>query len=150
MRAVVQRVSNAGVTIGSQPRIGIGPGLLILLGVAKGDSEAEAEWLARKILGLRIFEDDQQKMNRSVCDMGGDLLVISQFTLYGDCRKGRRPGFDQAAPPEIAIPLYRRFIEYLQTSGLTIREGEFGALMEVDLINHGPVTFIIESPANSL
>lgn len=150
MRAVVQRVSSAGVTIGSQPRIGIGSGLLVLLGVAKGDSESEADWLARKILGLRIFEDDERKMNRSVCDIGGDLLVISQFTLYGDCRKGRRPGFDLAAPPEIAIPLYRRFIHQLHASGLTVREGEFGAVMDVDLVNHGPVTLIVESPANSL
>jgi D-tyrosyl-tRNA(Tyr) deacylase len=122
----------------------------VFLGVAKGDTEADADWLARKILSLRIFEDDQGKMNRSVLDVEGDLLVISQFTLQGDCRKGRRPGFDQSAPPDTAIPLYRRFIEQLQTSELTVREGEFGALMDVDLVNHGPVTLIVESPANSL
>lgn len=148
MRAVVQRVSSAGVTTESRPRIGIASGLLILLGVAKEDSAADADWLARKILGLRMFEDDQRKMNRSICDVQGDLLVISQFTLYGDCRKGRRPGFDQAAPPETAIPLYRRFLEHLMTSGLTVREGEFGAVMDVDLVNHGPVTLIVESPDN--
>ena len=103
MRAVIQRVSEAGVSIESKPRVGIGQGLLVLLGVRKGDGEEDACWLAKKILGLRIFEDEERKLNRSVEDVGGGLLVISQFTLYGDCRKGRRPGFDQAAPPAEAI-----------------------------------------------
>ena len=149
MRAVVQRVSQAGVTIEAERRIGIEQGLLILLGVRKGDSEEDALWLARKILGLRIFEDEQRKMNRSVEEIGGQLLVISQFTLYGDCRKGRRPGFDQAAAPDDAIPLYEFFIQQLTQSGLTVRQGKFGALMDVDLVNHGPVTLILESSAST-
>lgn len=146
MRAVIQRVSEAGVTVESKPRVGIGRGLLILLGVRKGDGEEDARWLAKKILGLRIFEDEARKMNRSVEEVGGALLVISQFTLYGDCRKGRRPGFDQAAPPGEAIPLYEMFIRELSQSGLEVRHGEFGALMQVDLLNQGPVTLVIDSP----
>ena len=126
MRAVVQRVSKAGVTTKTRDREGIGPGLLVLLGVKKGDSESECKWLAQKILGLRIFEDDQGKMNRSVVDLGGDILVISQFTLYGDCRKGRRPGFDQAAPPEVAIPLYKQFLRDIALSTLPTGNKEEG------------------------
>jgi len=147
MRAVVQRVSKAGVSIESKPRIGIDQGLLILLGVRKGDTREDACWLAKKILGMRIFEDEHRKLNRSIEDFGGQLLVVSQFTLYGDCRKGRRPGFDQAAPPEVAIPLYERFIEELSASNLVVKQGEFGAMMDIDLINRGPVTLIVESPS---
>ena len=148
MRAVVQRVSQAGVTVQSKPRVSIAQGLLVLLGVRKGDTERDAQWLAGKILTLRIFEDDERKMNRSVLDIQGELLVVSQFTLYGDCRKGRRPGFDQAAPPQEAIPLYEHFIRELVASGLVVQCGEFGALMDVDLVNRGPVTLIVESPEN--
>jgi len=134
------------VSVESKPRVGIGRGLLILLGVRKGDTEEDACWLAKKILGVRIFEDEARKLNRSVEEVQGALLVISQFTLYGDCRKGRRPGFDQAAPPAEAIPLYEMFIRELSQSGLEVRHGEFGALMRVDLVNQGPVTLIIDSP----
>jgi D-tyrosyl-tRNA(Tyr) deacylase len=149
MRAVLQRVSQAGVTVENKDRVGIDQGLVVLVAVRKDDSEEAAVWLAQKVLALRVFEDEQRKMNRSVVDVRGQVLVISQFTLYGECRKGRRPGFDQSAPPEIAIPLYRRFIEELKTSGLTVCEGEFGAMMAVDLINQGPVTLILDSPCGS-
>ena len=147
MRTVIQRVSKAGVSVNSGPRTGIGGGLLVLLGIRKGDDEKDALWMAKKILALRIFEDDQRKLNRSVEDVQGEILVISQFTLYGDCRKGRRPGFDQAAPPDVAIPLYEKFIREISLSGLKVEQGEFGALMDIDLVNHGPVTLIIDSPA---
>lgn len=150
MRAVIQRVSEAGVTVESKPRVGIGRGLLVLLGVRKGDTEESACWLARKILGLRIFEDEERKLNRSVEDVHGDLLVVSQFTLYGDCRKGRRPGFDQAAPPSEAIPLYEKFMMELSRSGLRVCHGEFGAMMDVDLVNRGPVTLIVDSARSGL
>jgi D-tyrosyl-tRNA(Tyr) deacylase len=146
MRAVVQRVSQAGVTADSGPRTGIGPGLLVLLGVCKGDTESEAEWLAKKITGLRIFEDEAGKMNLSLGDIGGEMLIISQFTLYGDCRKGRRPGFDKAAPPDEAEKLYEYFISQVRSRGIPIRHGTFGAMMEVDLVNSGPVTLIINTP----
>jgi len=146
MRAVLQRVSRAGVSVNSGPRVEIGPGLLVLLGIRKGDTEEEVDWLVKKILALRIFEDDQRKLNRSIMDVGGDLLVVSQFTLYGDCRKGRRPGFDQAARPEEAIPLYESFLEKSRQSGLVVRQGEFGALMDVELVNHGPVPLNVDTP----
>ena len=133
----------------SNPRVGIGRGLLILLAVHRDDTKEDARWLARKILGLRVFEDEQRKLNRSVEDAGGELLVISQFTLYGDCRKGRRPGFDQAARPDRAIPLYDRFIQELSVSGLRVYQGEFGAMMDVDLVNQGPVTLIVDSVRSS-
>lgn len=145
MKAVVQRVKNAAVTIDEELRSTIGHGLLVLLGIGKNDDDIAAKWLADKIAHLRIFSDDQGKMNRSVLDIDGQVLVISQFTLFGDCRKGRRPGFFDAAQPEQAIPLYRLFITTLQESGLAVKEGEFGAMMNVALINEGPVTIILDS-----
>ena len=140
MRAVVQRVSRASVTVDGEPVSEIGPGLLVLLGVRRGDGEAEADWVVRKLLALRIFEDDQGRMNQSVTDVGGAILCVSQFTLYGDARKGNRPGFTDAAPPEEAEPLYERV-----RAGLGAEGGRFGAHMVVDLANDGPVTLIVEA-----
>ena len=145
MRAVVQRVSAASVDVEGKTVGAIEQGLMVLLGVAHGDGEEQAQWLATKIAGLRIFEDDQGKMNRSLLDVGGDALVVSQFTLYGDCRKGRRPSFSGAAPPEIAEPLCERFVALLQKAGVgRVESGVFGAHMEVELRNDGPVTLILE------
>ncbi len=145
MRAVVQRVSRGAVSIGGEKKGEIGPGLVILLGVKHGDTENDAKYLADKCVNLRIFADDEGKFNRSALDVGADLLVISQFTLYGDTRKGRRPSFIEAAPPEISEPLYEKFVEYLRQSGLKVATGEFGAMMLVEIFNDGPVTLIVES-----
>ena len=145
MRSVVQRVSRAQVTIDQEPVGTIGPGVVVLLGIHKDDSEREAQWLADKIVGLRIFEDDKGLMNRSLLDVGGEMLIVSQFTLYGDCRKGRRPGYSSAARPEIAEPLYEHFIHMVQQQGVTTATGRFGAMMQVELINDGPVTLLLDS-----
>jgi len=146
MRAVVQRVKRSSVTIDGRVVSEIGPGLLVLLGVHTNDTEAEATWLVNKIIGLRIFGDDEGKMNRSLTDIGGGLLVVSQFTLYGDARKGRRPSFDQAAVPAVAIPLYESFCAQARAQGVTVATGEFGAMMDVELVNDGPVTLVIDTP----
>lgn len=146
MRVVVQRVSQASVTIDEVVVGQIGKGLLVLVGVTRDDGDAEIAFLADKIVNLRIFPDDADKMNRSLLDIGGELLVVSQFTLYGDCRKGRRPSFIDAAGPDIAIPLYEQFVERLRNSGLKVETGRFGAMMQVALTNDGPVTLIIDSP----
>jgi len=138
-------VSQARVTVAGEGAGEIGPGLLVLLGVARGDDEGAARFLADKIAGLRIFEDEAGKMNRSVLDVGGAVLVVSQFTLLGDCRKGRRPSFVQAADPDLAIPLYESFIHHLKRGSLTVETGVFGAMMDVSLVNQGPVTLILES-----
>jgi D-tyrosyl-tRNA(Tyr) deacylase len=145
MRAVIQRVSEARVTVAGSVLGEIGPGLLALLGVAKLDTPADAEFLAEKILNLRVFPDEAGKMNRSLLDVTGALLVISQFTLYGDCRKGRRPSFDDAAPAEQARPLYEHFVEVARRSGVRVETGVFQAHMEVSLVNDGPVTLLVES-----
>ncbi|QDU63855.1 D-tyrosyl-tRNA(Tyr) deacylase [Planctomycetes bacterium Pan216] len=147
MRVLVQRVSRASVTIEGEVVGAIGQGLLVLLGITASDGDAQIEFLAEKLLGLRIFPDDEGKMNRSVRDIGGGLLVVSQFTLYGDCRKGRRPSFIDAAPPPISEPLYERFVERLRRSELEVQTGRFGAMMDVELVNDGPVTLMIEAPA---
>ena len=145
MRAVVQRVSKASVTVDGEVVGTIGRGVMILLGVTHGDEEEQARWLARKIAGLRIYEDVEGKMNRGLLDVGGEALVVSQFTLYGDCRKGRRPSFTHAARPEVAEPLCERFIELLREAGLgRVESGVFGAHMMVEIHNDGPVTLIIE------
>jgi D-tyrosyl-tRNA(Tyr) deacylase len=144
MRAVLQRVAEARVRIDGAVVGEIGRGLLVLLGVAPGDAEEQARWLADKIVGLRIFADAEDKMNLSVADVEGGVLVVSQFTLYGDCSKGRRPSFIAAAPPEIAVPLYEKFVEAVKAHGVPVATGQFGALMQVELINDGPVTLILE------
>ncbi len=144
MRALLQRVTEARVVVDEAVTGEIGPGLLVLLGVSKQDTEADADFVAQKILNLRIFEDDQGKMNLSVLDTGGALLVVSQFTLYGDCRKGRRPSFDDAAPAEQARALYEYFVAAARRS-VRVETGIFQAHMSVSLTNDGPVTLIVES-----
>ena len=145
MKAVIQRVSQARVVIDSSEYSRIGSGLLVLLGVENGDTTADAAALAKKILELRIFEDDAGKMNLSVIDTGGEILTVSQFTLLGDCRKGRRPSFDAAAPPETAKLLYERFVEEIQATGIHTGTGVFQANMDVELVNRGPVTFVLDT-----
>lgn len=149
MRAVVQRVSRASVSTEGRTVAAVGPGLLILLGVAAGDDERDAAYLAAKIGHLRVFADDERRMNRSLLDVAGEALVVSQFTLHGDCRKGRRPDFTRAAPPADAERLYDRFIEELSALGVPTRAGEFGAMMAVSLTNDGPVTLILRSPSEA-
>ncbi|GBD32383.1 D-aminoacyl-tRNA deacylase [bacterium HR33] len=144
MRAVVQRVSRASVSIDGREVGAIGKGLLVLLGVARGDDRNKVAWMADKIAGLRIFSDEEGKMNRDLASVGGEVLVVSQFTLYGDVSRGRRPSFVEAAPPEEAIPLYEEFIAALRQRGLRVATGEFGAMMQVELVNDGPVTLVIE------
>lgn len=145
MRAVVQRVSRASVTVNREIVGQIGTGLLVLLGVAPDDTAADVNWLADKIANLRVFRDDEGKMNRSVTDVGGSVLVVSQFTLFADCSKGRRPSFIGAARPEIAVPLYETFVDELRALGIPVQTGAFGADMDVELVNQGPVTLIIDS-----
>lgn len=146
MRVVLQRVSTARVMVEAEVVGAIDRGLLVLLGVAPDDTEEDVRWLADKIVGLRIFNDDEGKMNRSVTDIGGAILIVSQFTLHGDCRKGRRPSFIAAAGPEIAIPLYESFIAAIRAWGIPTQTGRFGAMMQVELTNDGPVTLILDSP----
>jgi D-tyrosyl-tRNA(Tyr) deacylase len=141
---VVQRVSAASVTVAERETGAIGRGLLILLGVTTGDTEAEARFIADKCVNLRIFADEEGKMNRSVLDIGGEILVVSQFTLYGDCRRGRRPSFVAAAPPAVSEPLYEYFVKQIAAAGLKTATGVFGASMRVRLENEGPVTLIVE------
>jgi D-tyrosyl-tRNA(Tyr) deacylase len=145
MRAVIQRVSRARVVIEGQEHSRIEAGILVLLGVEKEDTEQDAELLARRIVELRIFEDDAGKMNRSLMEAGGQMLAVSQFTLLGDCRRGRRPSFDPAAPPDVARTLYDRFVGEVRTLGIPIATGVFQAMMDVELTNQGPVTFILDS-----
>ncbi len=145
MRAVVQRVSQASVTVGDEVVGAIGQGLLILLGIGVGDSEAEARLLAEKTANLRIFADEEGRFNRSLLDIGGEALVVSQFTLYADTRRGRRPSFSDAAPPEIAAPLVDVFASELRRLGVAVSTGRFGAMMRVALVNDGPVTILLDS-----
>jgi len=144
MRAVVQRVTRSSVSVAGEAVGAIGVGLNVLIGVKEGDTEEEARWLAQKVAGLRIFEDDAGKMNRSLLEVGGEALVISQFTLYGDAHKGRRPSFIQAARPEVADPLIGRFVEFLRAEGVPVQTGIFQAMMLVEILNDGPVTIILE------
>ena len=145
MRAVLTRVKHASVTIDGKVHGQIGEGFLILLGITHEDTEAQAVKLADKLTGLRIFEDENGKMNRGLDEVKGELLVVSQFTLYGDCRKGNRPAFVAAARPETAVPLYQRFIQKLREAGVPVETGEFGADMEVSLCNDGPVTILMDT-----
>lgn len=145
MRGVVQRVSRARVVVDSEVVGQIGPGFVVLLGVAKEDTLESADYMADKVANLRVFEDQEGKMNRSLLEAGGAVLAVSQFTLYGDVRRGRRPGFDRAARPEQAEPLYQRFVERLRALGLTVETGRFQTHMEVELVNDGPVTILVDS-----
>jgi D-tyrosyl-tRNA(Tyr) deacylase len=145
MRAVVQRVSRAAVRVDGADVSGIGPGLLVLLGVARGDGESDAEQLAERVVHLRVFPDGAGQMNLSVQEAGGALLVVSQFTLLGDCRRGRRPSYVEAAPPEEAVRLYQHFVETARRSGLPVEQGVFRAMMDVELVNQGPVTLLLDS-----
>jgi D-tyrosyl-tRNA(Tyr) deacylase len=145
MRAVVQRVSRARVLVDGEVAGAIERGLLVLLGVARTDTPEQAQWLADKVVSLRLFEDDEGKMNRDVTEVGGGVLVVSQFTLYGDCRKGRRPSFVEATPPESAIPLYEDFVSAVRARGVPTATGRFRAMMQVELVNDGPVTLILDS-----
>jgi len=149
MRAVIQRVSQASVTIEGRVVGVIQRGLAILVGIRTGDTEAEAQWMASKIATLRIFDDDEGKLNRSVLDVGGSALVVSQFTLYGDARKGRRPSYTEAAPPDVAEPLIRRLVELLEAKGVSVQTGVFRAHMLVEIYNDGPVTILLEQDAPS-
>jgi D-aminoacyl-tRNA deacylase len=145
MRAVVQRVSRAQVRVGDEVAGEIGPGLLVLLGVGNDDSYADADYLAEKIVGLRIFEDAHGKMNLGLAETGGSVLAVSQFTLYGDVRRGKRPSFDTAASPEKARTLYEYFVERIRAAGLRCETGRFQEMMQVELINDGPVTILLDS-----
>jgi D-tyrosyl-tRNA(Tyr) deacylase len=144
VRVIVQRVARARVTVGDRVTGEIGRGLLLLVGFTHDDGEAELKWMAEKLLGLRIFSDDKGKMNQAIDEIGGALLVVPQFTLYGDADKGRRPSFVAAARPEAAIPLYERFVVELRGHGARVETGEFGAMMQVELVNDGPVTLWLE------
>ena len=145
MRAVVQRVSEASVSVDGNVTGAVGVGLCVLVGFGQGDTDSDAEWMADKVVDLRIFEDEQGKMNRSVVEVGGGVLAISQFTLFGDARKGTRPGFVDAARPEVAQPLYARFCERVRARGLQVGEGVFRATMQVRIVNEGPVTLLLDS-----
>ena len=146
MRAVIQRVTQSSVTVDQETVGSIGQGLMVLLGVGKSDTEKDADYLSEKIVNLRIFEDRDGKLNRSLLDIGGQMLVVSQFTLMADCRKGRRPSFIAAAPPDEADRLYLYFAEQVRHKGVTVETGRFRAMMQVALVNDGPVTIILESP----
>ena len=144
MRAVVQRVSKASVTVEDLVVGSIASGILVFLGITQGDSKEQVGWLVSKLIQLRIFTDEEGKMNKSLLDIQGSLLVVSQFTLYGDCNEGRRPSFTKAAPSEVAKPLYEAFIKEVKAKGIPVQSGIFGATMQVSLVNEGPVTLILE------
>jgi len=147
MRVVLQRVSRASVTIAGRVVGAIGTGFCLLVGFTHGDTAAQVDWMAEKVSGLRLFSDPEGKMNLGLADVRGAVLVVSQFTLYGDAGKGRRPSFLEAARPEVAIPLYEAFVAALRARGLEVQTGEFGAMMEVELLNDGPVTLILDRSA---
>lgn len=149
MKAVIQRVKESSVTVDGKPVSRIGPGLMVLLGVAQTDRESDAAYLAEKTVNLRIFEDENNKMNRSLKETGQSMLVVSQFTLLGDCRKGRRPSFVNAAPPDKAQSLYTYFVQKVKAMDINVETGQFRAMMDVSLINDGPVTLILESPPHA-
>ncbi len=144
MKALIQRVKHASVSINSELYSEIEGGLLVFLGVEKGDTVENAVKMAKKLAVLRVFEDENEKMNKSILDTGGEMLVVSQFTLCGDCKKGTRPSFDKSAPPETARELYEKFVDFIKSENIPVKTGKFGAKMEVSLLNNGPVTFILE------
>ena len=144
MRVVLQRVRRASVTIDGCVTGAVGPGYCLLVGFEHDDTDREVDWMADKIAGLRLFADEAGKMNRSLDEVGGEILVVSQFTLYGDVQRGRRPSFIRAARPDVAIPLYEQFVQALRTRGITVATGEFGAMMDVEIHNDGPVTLVLE------
>ena len=146
MRACVQRVSEAAVTVDGETTGAIGRGFVVLLGVAADDGSGEVAWMANKLVGLRVFEDDAGKMNRSIDEIGGSMLVVSQFTLHGDCRKGRRPSFVGAAEPVLAERLYNDFVVAVRDHGIEVATGRFRAMMQVALVNDGPVTLVVDTP----
>lgn len=148
MRTVIQRVSSAAVSIGGQITGKIPGGLVVFVGIKANDTLEDLRWMVEKIINLRIFEDQNGKMNLSLADIDGEMLIISQFTLYGDCRKGRRPGFSTAARPDIAKPLYEKFIDEVKNRNIKVESGTFQADMEVELVNHGPVTLLLDSEKN--
>jgi D-aminoacyl-tRNA deacylase len=148
MRAVVQRVSESSVSVDNEIVGKIGKGILVLLGIAEDDTDRDVDYMAEKIANLRIFQDEEDKMNLSVLDVKGEALVISQFTLLGDCRKGRRPSYVHAARPELAVPLYEKFMKKLESYGVPVEKGIFQAMMKVHLVNDGPVTLMIDSKRN--
>ena len=145
MKAIVQRVSSASVSVAGEVLGQIGPGLLVLLGIGGGDQDLDLDWMVDKVLHLRCLEDDRGKMNLSVLDTKGEILCIPQFTLYGDCRRGNRPGFDKAASPSLALGFYEKFIDKIGEKGVIIKVGRFGAKMTISLVNEGPVTLILDS-----
>ncbi len=145
MRAVIQRVAEAGIKVSGKQIAKIGRGLVVLVGIGRDDNDDDILWLANKIINLRIFEDEAGKFNYSILDIKGEILLVSQFTLYGDCRKGRRPSFDYAMPPDKAKEMFTRLFNYLQTQNLKVQKGIFGAKMDVELVNSGPVTIILDS-----
>ena len=145
MRIVIQRVSHASVTIDGNCKSAIGKGMLILVGIEEADGQEDIDWLCKKIVNLRIFDDENGVMNKSILEDGGEILVVSQFTLYGNCRKGRRPDFLVAARPEVAIPLYEKFVQLCRDKGFHTETGEFGAYMQVDSLNDGPLTIILDT-----
>ncbi len=145
MRAVIQRVAEAGVKVWGEQIAKIGRGLVVLVGIGKDDNDDDILWLANKIINLRIFEDEAGKFNYSILDIKGEILLVPQFTLYGDCRKGRRPSFDYAMPPDKAREMFNKLFDYLQTQNLKVQKGIFGAKMDVELVNAGPVTIILDS-----
>jgi D-aminoacyl-tRNA deacylase len=146
MRAVVQRVRHASVSVNGEVVGRIGHGLLVLLAASRGDGPKQVQWMAEKLPALRVFGDEDGKMNLSLMQVRGEMLVVSQFTLYGDCRKGKRPSYADAAPPQEAVTRYRDFIDAVQRQGVSVQEGVFGAMMDVELVNDGPVTLILDSP----
>ena len=148
MRAVVQRVQSAKVTVDNEITGSIAQGLAVLVGIHPDDGPEEIRWMSDKLINLRIFEDDEGKMNLSLADIGKEMLIVSQFTLYGDCRKGRRPGYSGAAPPEVAEPLYLQLVDEIRSRNMTVATGQFQAAMKVELVNDGPVTLLLDSEKN--